>query len=558
MNKKTKRCFLFFILIVLLFNSVIISAYAEKTRKIRQIDSNLPDLSFELEGKFDADDITSVKINNNKLTVDSAKPAKEADGKLVYMLIDISTSMSQKALDALKPRLISYADSLKKDDRLVVMTFGKSVKTVLSGGEKKSVVHNTINGIKCNSEGTAFYEAIQKAANHSKNQNKYERKYAIVVSDGADFDMGNSSQQEVVENIKTNILPFYGLCLSSTERSNAKGFGYIARSSGGEQVEFSEGNASSKFKKITGYINDVTIIKASSIIRKTLGECELSVKANRKDTSYSATDDINAKAKDDNTAPEVDEISYDKETNSFKIQFSEGVEKADNLSSYIIKRGNAEQTIVSVKYNDDETYAQLNMDKKIYSGEYTFEFKNITDNSSNENKLSDSQITEKIEATPIIVKYLIIVGIALIPVAFLLALYLILLNLKKKKNVSKIKDIFVVQEEVVENEHIKIEQKKGRKIRVHVQAGDGSILDVEYNLVSSMIVGRSNICDLTISDPNLSRQHFVVEDSENGLSVCDLETTNGTFINGVQIHSKTYLDNHSTISAGNSIIKIIY
>ena len=558
MNKFSKIVITFCLVSAILFNAFSVCVFADTNQKIRQIDSNLPKVKFEIEGSFSSDEITSIKIDNESLKVKDAKPAKDAEGRLVYYLIDTSTSMSQATLDAIKPQLIAYADSLSKDDSLVLMTFGKKVSKVLKGGESKSEIHKTINSIKCNSQGTAFYQAILDSVNDSKGKKDYERKYAIIISDGADFEKGNSSQQEVVDEIETNILPFYGLCLSSASKSNADGFGYITRASGGDLVRFSRSDAAKKFKSLDKIIDNVTIVSANSKTRKPLGKCDFFVNAKKGGKTYSAKDIINASAKKDNAAPEVDDISYNKETNSFKIQFNEGVEKADSISSYTVKKLNKELTILSVKYYEEEEYALLNMDGRIYSGEYTFEFKHITDNSGNENKLSETSVTKKIKAIPVIVKILIIFGIVLIPVLFLLAIYIILISIKKKKNVSRIKDIFIVQEEVVENEHIKIEQKTGRKLFIHIQSGDGSIHDIEYNLVNSVIFGRSNICDITISDANMSRQHFVVEDVETGLAVSDLETTNGTFVNGVRIHSRTFLDANSTITAGNSTIKITY
>ena len=558
-KNRTVQVLTFIIAFALLFNAMSINAFAAKSVSIRQIDSSLPDVSFELEGEFDEDDIDSVKINNEKLTVKEAKRASSSDKKLVYYLIDTSTSMSQSALDAIKPSLISYADSLGDDDKLVLMTFGLKVKTVLKGGESESEVHNAINSIRCNSEGTTFYKALLKALNNSKDKKGYDRKYAIVVSDGADFEKGDSSQQEVVDKLETNRLPVYGLCLSTTDKSSADGFGYITRTSGGELVSFSSSDASYRFNDVENIINDVTIVKAKSKSKKSLGSCDFKVKAKKNSTNYTAEDKILANAKNDTSKPEVESISFDKDSNSFVINFSEDVENADNLSSYTITKGNKEFAIVSAKYYSKDCKAKLNMDERIYSGKYTFEFKNITDSTDNKNALDKSSVEEDIEANHIIIKILIYVGFALIPIAFLVALYLILLNIKKKKNVQKIKDIFVQQEEVIESEQVHIEQAQGgKKLKIHIQSGDGTIHNVSYNMYKSMIVGRSEMCDLTVQDPVMSRQHFVVEEVENGLAICDLETTNGTFVNGVQIKSKTFLDSEAVISAGNSIIKIVY
>ena len=87
---------------------------------------------------------------------------------------------------------------------------------------------------------------------------------------------------------------------------------------------------------------------------------------------------------------------------------------------------------------------------------------------------------------------------------------------------------------------------------------NGQIHRFEYNLVSSAIVGRDNICDICIEDNRMSQQHFALEIVESGLAVTDLQSTNGTFVNGVQIFSKTFLPNGSKIFAGNSVITIDY
>ncbi len=557
-NRITK--ILTFVFALSMFVNVFsINAFAAKSVDIRQINSSLPNVKFELEGKFDEKDIESVKIDGEAFTVKDAHKASSSDKKLVYYLIDTSTSMSQQALNAIKPSLISYADSLGEDDKLVLMTFGTNVKTVLKGNESKSKIHSAINSIRCNSDGTTFYKALIKALDDSVDKKGYDRKYAIVVSDGADFEKGNSSQQEVIDELETNRLPVYGLCLSSTDKSNADGFGYITRTSGGTLTSFSSSDASSKFKSVKKTINNVTIVKAESNIGKSLGTCDIKVKAKKNSSSYIAEDKILADAKNDEDNPEVKDISFDKDSNSFVIKFSENVEKADNISSFTVKKGKNDLAIVTAKYSSKDCTVKLNMNDKVYSGKYTFEFRNITDASDNKNPLKNKSIEKDVDAFNIIYKILIIVGFALIPIAFLVALYLILMNIKKKKNVTKIKDIFVQQEEVIESEQVHIEQAQGgKKLRIHIQSGDGTVHNVSYNMYNSMIVGRSDMCDLTVQDPVLSRQHFVVEEVENGLAICDLETTNGTFVNGVQIKSKTFLDSEATISAGNSIIRIAY
>jgi hypothetical protein len=49
----------------------------------------------------------------------------------------------------------------------------------------------------------------------------------------------------------------------------------------------------------------------------------------------------------------------------------------------------------------------------------------------------------------------------------------------------------------------------------------------------SCLIGRNPACDLTIDHPSISRQHCLLQISERGLHVKDLDTTNGTKVNGI-------------------------
>lgn len=557
MNNSIKKIICIVLMFAVIFSFGCINSYAAQSADIRQVNVNLPDVTFELEGSYSKDDIASIKLDNEKLKISDTYKADKSNNKLIYLLVDISTSMSQSALDSLKPELNKFVSSLGDDDKLVLMTFGTKVTTVIKGTESKNKIINVINSLKCNSPGTTFYKALTKALDNSINQNNYDRKYAIVVSDGADYEKGNSSQEEVIDKLETNRLPIYGMCLASASQGNANGFGYISRESGGELVKFSKSDSKKKFQSLKKIINDVTIVKALSKNKKSVGNRVLSVKLN-KEKNKTAEEIVFVKARNDKTKPEIKEISFDKETNSFIFKFSENVENADKISSYRIKKGKNELNIVSVKYNENEYAATVCMDKKIYSGDYAFDLTDIVDASDNQNRLKKTSYNEKIKANHIIIKILLIAAIILVPILFLLAVYLILLNLKKKKNVEKIKDIFVAQVEEKEYEHIHIEQPKGRQIKFSIDAGNGQYHNIDFNLIKSVIIGRSDICDLTIDDDKMSRQHFVIEDVESGLAVTDLDTTNGTFVNGIKINSRTFIDSGAKIFAGNSVITVNY
>ena len=63
----------------------------------------------------------------------------------------------------------------------------------------------------------------------------------------------------------------------------------------------------------------------------------------------------------------------------------------------------------------------------------------------------------------------------------------------------------------------------------------GSKVTVEASQPSRVLVGSSEACALRISDPLVSRRHLALDLGEDGLRITDLDSTNGTFVDGVTL-----------------------
>ncbi len=69
-------------------------------------------------------------------------------------------------------------------------------------------------------------------------------------------------------------------------------------------------------------------------------------------------------------------------------------------------------------------------------------------------------------------------------------------------------------------------------------------------------IGRSSKCDLTIPSLQVSRQHAVLTWNNNVITLQDMDTTNGTFVNGELIEGTTTLSESDEISIGSHIIRL--
>ena len=77
-------------------------------------------------------------------------------------------------------------------------------------------------------------------------------------------------------------------------------------------------------------------------------------------------------------------------------------------------------------------------------------------------------------------------------------------------------------------------------------------------MVSSLIVGRSEICDLYVDDELVSRQNFVLENRDGRMFIQDLASKNGTYLNGIRIFDSQELKSGDRVKAGNTMFTITF
>src|SRR5262245_3454696 len=60
----------------------------------------------------------------------------------------------------------------------------------------------------------------------------------------------------------------------------------------------------------------------------------------------------------------------------------------------------------------------------------------------------------------------------------------------------------------------------------------GAVLTFDANRPSRILIGTSPVCDLRLTDREVSRRHVSLEMTERGLLLQDLASKNGTSVNG--------------------------
>ncbi len=84
----------------------------------------------------------------------------------------------------------------------------------------------------------------------------------------------------------------------------------------------------------------------------------------------------------------------------------------------------------------------------------------------------------------------------------------------------------------------------------HLKTSSGQLLELVRNRV--YVLGRGETCDIRTDDPGCSRQHFkiIVSGDGRGLFLEDLDSKNGTQVNGVASKGRVLLKSGDTVQAG--------
>jgi pSer/pThr/pTyr-binding forkhead associated (FHA) protein len=90
-------------------------------------------------------------------------------------------------------------------------------------------------------------------------------------------------------------------------------------------------------------------------------------------------------------------------------------------------------------------------------------------------------------------------------------------------------------------------------VKPRLQAAAGPLADSIYLLTEAEVrIGRDPSNSLAISDLSLSRGHCVISREQDGYTICDLDSRNGTFVNGAVV-SERRLSHGDQISVGESV-----
>lgn len=573
------------VLMLLLTLSVTVTAAQDDMLKLGQISVNMPEITVELKGTEYTETDISATLGAEPLSLETMAGYDPAmDTTRVYALVDVSKSVKPKWFDLMKASIVSYIEAMGDKDELVLITFGeKSADTVLSGDEEKEEAIAVVNSLQCDQNYTMFYEALSHAYQmFSSSAERYDREYVLVFSDGIDDQKGGTTEDEVLNQYDSRALPVYAAYPSDAEKAGVDALGKITRISGGDMSPM---ESNEDFAALAAKINDVTLLRFRAGSNYADGQNkQLSLKIG--DAFQIALNVPIIRSQPDEQPPVVVSATYDADKTAIVIAFSEKVLGASDTKAYKVTGPEGVVAVSGVYYSENEDVYELLLADSALNGSYTISFSGITDASQQANSLSgestvlidngvDPTTPQKKPAGTVgsekneeqtgqipLSGWYIAAG-AVVVVLIAAAVVVILVVSKKKEQDesaptaatpgSELYEYDQANADVVKH-HIKADNSL--RIRLRIVTGKTSEQNIETNLVSSLIVGRSDACDIYIDDTKMSRQHFVLESDGGELYIMDLQSRNGTMLNGIRIGSRHTLHSGDRILAGLSEIVI--
>ncbi len=72
-----------------------------------------------------------------------------------------------------------------------------------------------------------------------------------------------------------------------------------------------------------------------------------------------------------------------------------------------------------------------------------------------------------------------------------------------------------------------------------------------------VVIGRSGECDLALADTYLSARHARVANDEGDLSIEDLGSTNGTYVNQELVKGRVHLERGDVVQVGGVLFEVV-
>ena len=553
---------------LVLFSKQAIIAFAaeiegEDTRqdfRLEQVVVNKPEIVVYYTGSESLKD-AECYLGTERLTW---KHEVEQEKIEYYIALDISGSISDSYFNQIKEALKEFCKATQDKESVMFYTFGETVQCLLQGDESLEEQLTVLETLDNRDQETLLFECLAQVAQSVERQSNSVnvRKVVLVITDGEDVALGKQTTSEALALLKRVGIPVYGLGIHDTKEEHLNQFGEFARATGGNLSVFRAQEAVSVIMQLQNSLREMRadrFLAESNLVSNSMESFTITLP----ETGEKIYRDVLvSRWIKDEIVPEILQVQKVAE-NQLQLEFSEPVIGADKVSSYQVMRDATPIVVGSVTYRNGEMpKAILTFSEPLLTGVYEVTCTGITDISVESNMVVGSvtvsvagMVPQEIVEQEPQVDIAMVLLIAVVVILFVLV-FILLFTRKRKKTTVVVDGKRIASDEIEIKQHVKLQNMKRKKIMICFVAGAGSDRNLATEIVGSLIAGRSDICALYFDDPNMSKQHFALETDGESVWISDLDSLNGTFVNGRRIGRKQRLNNGDEVRAGSVKMKI--
>lgn len=530
---------------------------------IEQIYLNMPEITVYGYGLSGVNQQYEAYLGDERLPFVSNAPfSQSGEGIGYYILLDISNSMPKSYFSKLKEGIARFGQSLSDADQATLITFGESVEVRADLKKDPAELGALLDTIKNKDKKTLLFEAVSQAADLADQRvsDGLRRRVIVVISDGEDVAVGKKMAQEAQADLKEKAIPAYALCIQDTARANINSFGEFARLTGGDILVFPAAQAQGVLDSLREKLMTADVIQyhaASNRITNQYQQFTLHLPDRRQPLTREV---LSSRFIPDEVVPEILEATQVK-GRQLKITFSKVVKGDETASNYSLKKGDLVIPIGGVaRLEEEANTVVITAAESFPKGDYTLGCINITDLSQEANPVTNAVSLTLTASDPGQVDGRMVAVVAVLALLIAALVFMVVLityrKIKKNRGVVFVEGKAVMASDIDVKQHVAIAPANKMPFELLVTVAGKNPKKMELFIDRSMVVGRSDICDLYFDDKRMSRQHFALEWDAGDFYILDLNTTNGTSLNGVKIKGRRKLAKGDQIDAGSEQLVI--
>ncbi|MDO4987634.1 MAG: FHA domain-containing protein [Synergistes sp.] len=235
------------------------------TLKLRQFLADFPSATAYFEVKDANGNIVTpsgnvvLNISDKSMQPENVRPfSRKDEGIAIVFLVDVSSSVSQRRFAELKNAMCVVIKQLKPKDKVAVVSVGEQVNVCQDYTSETKTLLYTVQQLKARDSQTSLNSGVISALKLAgiKNTSLPKRRMVILASDGMDDSASSATAAEVRDAIDETHVPIYTLFYddakkkSSLRDKEAHSVGEYARRSGGTFYDLKAASFADVFKRI--------------------------------------------------------------------------------------------------------------------------------------------------------------------------------------------------------------------------------------------------------------------------------------------------------------------